>query len=158
MDCSPSALEKGTRRLRKGRFSGRSLVYHVSTATEARHPIFSEFRAARIVIQSINREDDALHVRTLAFVVMPDHIHWLFQLVGERDLSRCINNMKSFAARQINRQVGRNGRLWQKGFFDRAIRRDEDLASVARYIVANPVRAGLVSSVRDYSHWDAIWL
>ena len=130
----------------------------MNTATEARHPIFVDFRAARIVIQSMHREDDAQHVQTLALVVMPDHIHWLFQLTGDRDLSRCVNNMKSFATRKINRRVGRKGRLWQRGYFDRAIRRDEDLADVARYIVANPVRAGLVSSVRDYSHWDAIWL
>ena len=35
---------------------------------------------------------------------------------------------------------------------------DEDLVAVARYIVANPVRAGLVKNVRDYPHWDAVWL
>jgi putative transposase len=29
---------------------------------------------------------------------------------------------------------------------------------VARYIVANPLRAGLVNRVEDYSHWDSIWL
>ena len=41
---------------------------------------------------------------------------------------------------------------------DRALRRDEDLLAVARYIVANPLRAGLVRRVGDYPLWDAVWL
>jgi putative transposase len=49
-------------------------------------------------------------------------------------------------------------RLWQKGYHDRAIRREEDLLAVARYIVANPLRAGLVKRVGDYPLWDAVWL
>ncbi|MGH8412134.1 MAG: REP-associated tyrosine transposase, partial [Pseudomonas sp.] len=38
------------------------------------------------------------------------------------------------------------------------IRRDEDLPAVARYIVANPLRAGLVEKIGDYPLWDAVWL
>ncbi len=48
--------------------------------------------------------------------------------------------------------------LWQKGFHDRALRREEDLVTVARYVVANPLRAGLVEKLGDYPLWDAIWV
>jgi putative transposase len=48
--------------------------------------------------------------------------------------------------------------VWQRGFYDRAIRKEEDLLAVARYIVANPLRAGLVSQLSDYPFWDAVWL
>ncbi|MGE8112423.1 transposase [Pseudomonas sp. NPDC086566] len=48
--------------------------------------------------------------------------------------------------------------VWQSGYQDRALRREESMVHVARYIVANPLRAGLVRSVRDYPHWDAVWL
>jgi len=106
----------------------------------------------------MRREDDAGHSETLAFVLMPDHLHWLLQLTGDRSLSGCVNTVKSFATRTINGISGRQGRLWQKGFYDRAIRREEDLVGIARYIVANPVRAGIARSVREYPHWDAIWL
>jgi hypothetical protein len=50
------------------------------------------------------------------------------------------------------------GNIWQRGFFDRAIRKDDDLLGIARYIVANPLRAGIVDSVGDYPLWDAMWL
>jgi REP element-mobilizing transposase RayT len=48
--------------------------------------------------------------------------------------------------------------LWQEGYHDHALRQEEDIKQIARYIVANPLRAGLVQSVADYPLWDAIWL
>ena len=53
---------------------------------------------------------------------------------------------------------GLGKRIWQSGFHDHALRREEDLAQLARYIVANPLRAGLAQRVGDYPHWDAAWL
>ncbi|MFB6261862.1 MAG: transposase, partial [Thiohalorhabdaceae bacterium] len=61
--------------------------------------------------------------------------------------------------RRINAQRNLPGSpVWQPGFHDRAIRREEDLEAVARYVVANPLRAGLVDRIADYPHWDAAWL
>jgi len=48
--------------------------------------------------------------------------------------------------------------IWQAGYHDHALRKEEDIRDVARYIVMNPVRAGLVRSVREYPLWDAKWL
>ena len=102
----------------------------------------------------MQREQIAGHANTLAFVIMPDHLHWLIQLSGVRSLSRSVNTVKSFATRRINRK----GRLWQPGFYDRAMRKEDDIVDVARYIIANPVRAGIVRSVGKYALWDVIWL
>ena len=66
--------------------------------------------------------------------------------------------MKSLSARRINHYLGTTGRFWQDGFHDHALRRDEDLVKFARYVVANPLRARLVETLRDYPHWDAIWV
>ena len=106
----------------------------------------------------MRREQEANHAETLAFVVMPDHFHWLFSLEGRRSLSVSVNTVKSFSAREINRILGRRGEVWQRGFYDRAIRCEEDLEHVARYIVANPLRAGIVDSIGHYPFWDAKWL
>ena len=106
----------------------------------------------------MRREADVGHAATLAFVVMPDHLHWLMTLTGTRSLSMAVSNMKSRAARNINAVLFRTGPIWQSGYFDRAIRREEDLVDIARYIVANPLRAKLVASIGDYPLWDAVWL
>lgn len=73
-------------------------------------------------------------------------------------LSKLVLQLKSRSAIAINKARGTSGPFWQKGFHDHALRKEEDLTATARYIVANPLRAGLVQRVGDYPHWDAIWL
>ena len=88
---------------------------------------------------------------------MPDHVHVLIQLEQD-ELGRLVARIKSHTAREVNLLRGTNTPVWAKGYYDRALREEDQLKDVARYIVANPVRAGLVKSVRDYPYWDAIWL
>ena len=88
---------------------------------------------------------------------MPDHLHLLMQVQG-KSLSRVVKCLKGTSARALNHEIGRTGRFWDPGFHDRAVRRDQPLVSAARYIIANPVRAGLVERVGDYPYWDATWL
>ena len=144
--------------LRRARFSAQNYVYHVTACTQNRANYFGTFGAARRVVHAIMREDDAGHTRTLAYVVMPDHLHWLVQVIGKRPLHLTVNVVKSFSARCINRDMYRCGPIWQKGFHDHGIRSDKNLEATARYIVANPVRAGLVKRIGDYPFWDAIWV
>lgn len=59
---------------------------------------------------------------------------------------------------RVNTYLGRQGPLWQKAFYDRAVRKDKDMRKIARYIVANPLRAGLVERIGDYPFWGAAWL
>ena len=89
---------------------------------------------------------------------MPDHLHWLFQLQASASLSEVMKIYKARSARAIKHYLGRRGAFWQKAFYDHALREEEDLISIARYIVANPLRAGLVSHIGEYPHWDSIWL
>ena len=104
----------------------------------------------------------ALHdeeaVDSFAWVVMPDHVHWLFQLGDQLDLSSTIKLFKARSAHRVNRFLHRQGSLWQKAFYDHALRQDEDMRDIARYIVSNPLRAGLVEHIGDYPLWDAVWL
>jgi putative transposase len=84
---------------------------------------------------------------------MPDHLHWLMQLGPRRSVSQVVGTVKSLSARRLGCAA-----LWQAGFHDHAMRREENLIGTARYIVANPLRAGLVERIGDYPHWDAVWL
>ncbi|GGO80143.1 hypothetical protein GCM10011348_16190 [Marinobacterium nitratireducens] len=95
---------------------------------------------------------------TLCFVVMPDHLHWLLQLKQGAELSATVRLMKVIATRRIRSENPGAMPVWQRGFYDRQLRQEDDLVAMARYVVANPLRAGLVRSVRNYGLWDAIWL
>ncbi len=143
-------------RLRRGRSSAAGHVYHVRFSVLPGSSPLHELATARHVVHGLMATQR--QARTLCFVVMPDHVHWLLCLEGGIDLSAVVQKARSLATRRIRREPGREHFAWQPGFFDRAIRRDEDLATVARYIVANPLRAGLVKNAGEYPHWDAIWL
>ena len=141
--------------LRKGRISLENQIYLVTFITKDRKHRFLDFHCARVMIRRLKRTK---HAKTLAFVIMPDHVHWLLQLLDETSLSRVLQTTKSASAIQLNLHLKRQGKFWQDGFHDHAIRKEESVKDAARYIIANPLRAGLVSNVRDYPHWDAIWL
>ena len=86
------------------------------------------------------------------------HLHWLFILGAQTPLARLIHDFKGRSARRLNRHRRATGPLWQRAYHDHAVRRDEDVQTIARYIVANPLRAGLVEKIGQYPHWDAAWL
>ena len=133
-------------------------AYHVISCTHERKPVFADFRSARLLVRILMHEQDLASSETMAFVVMPDHVHWLMSLAKECDLSARVNAVKSASARAINRRLRRSGRIWQRGYFDRAMHNDDNLATVAEYITLNPVRAGIVTRRGDYPHWDSIWV
>ncbi|WP_369987032.1 REP-associated tyrosine transposase [Pseudomonas xanthosomatis] len=143
--------------LRRGRYSEPGRLYLLTSITLDRAPHFTDLRLARLLINQMRIVEAERIARSLAWVVMPDHFHWLVEL-GDSDLKTLMSRVKSRSTRSINGYQHRSGRLWQHGFHDRALRREENVREVARYIVMNPVRAGLVARVRDYPHWDAIWL
>jgi len=138
--------------LRKGRVSQSGQIYLVTAVTRNRTPVFVPFAAARCLIAALRIEAANGRAGTLAFVVMPDHLHWLLTLTDKSTLSGVVQSVKSVVAHQLG------GQIWQPGFHDRALRREDDVAEVARYVVSNPVRAGLVKRVGEYSHWDAVWV
>jgi putative transposase len=145
--------------LRKGRVSQRNQIYHLRASTHKREPFFKDFYIGRIVVKSMRFLHERGDVESLAFVVMPEHFHWLVTLRNDQSLECVMGSLKRQSGREINRALGREGkRVWQKGYFDRAVRAEEDLRDAARYIVANPVRAGLCTHVKDYPLWDAAWL
>ena len=100
-------------------------------------------------------EDSLLHFDAdryllLAWVIMPNHVHVLVEIADEALLSDVVWGWKQFSARQMNRLLGRSGRVWHRDYFDRFIRNSEHLHRTIRYIEANPVKDGLVNSPEEF--------
>ncbi|MFV3292483.1 REP-associated tyrosine transposase [Pseudomonas sp. NY11955] len=143
--------------LRRGRCSEPGRLYMLTSVTYHRRPLFLNLQFARLVIRNLRRADQELHCRSLAWVVMPDHVHWLIELKNVT-LGTLMQRFKSQSSHALRKAGARVVPIWQAGYHDRALRHDDGVLNVARYIIANPIRAGLVSRVGDYSHWDAVWL
>ncbi len=145
--------------LRKGRYNESGRAYFVTTVLAKREAVyFHDFHCARLTITEMRTLHESGVINSLAWVVMPDHVHWLFQLGQSLTLSEVMKTYKARTAHRINNYLNRRGALWQKTFYDHAVREEEDIRGIARYIVANPLRAGLVKNIGEYPHWDAVWL
>ncbi|SJM95001.1 conserved hypothetical protein [Crenothrix polyspora] len=150
--------------LRKGRYSQHNQSYLVTTNTEQRQTVFADFYLGRIVVQAMRHQHEQGNVHSLAFVLMPDHLHWLFTLQNDNTLAEVMKHVKGTSSYLIQKNRRERGAiqlhhpLWQDGYHDRALRKEEDLQQIARYIVANPLRTGLVTKIGDYPLWDAVWL
>ncbi|MGC7837031.1 REP-associated tyrosine transposase [Pseudomonas wayambapalatensis] len=144
-------------RLRRGRCSEPGRCYLLTTVTHERQPLFHDLRSARLVVKQLRLSDQENASRTLAWVLMPDHLHWLIELRGVT-LGSLMRRFKSRSAITLRKTGVRHVPVWQPGYHDAALLKEEEVVQAARYIIANPLRAGLVSSVREYPHWDAVWL
>ena len=139
--------------LRKGRVSIQGHWYAVTVCVEGRRPLLVTDPAqpaetgagAREVLASLRWLHDRGRALCHGYCVMPDHLHAVLELGPGGELGRVMNGLKTFTARAVNRAHGREGRLWQRGYFDHALRGDESWEAVARYVIENPVRKGYVS-------------
>jgi putative transposase len=93
----------------------------------------------------------------LAYCFMPDHVHLLIEGLNDHaDLKQFAKMAKQRSG--ASHALSASGRLWQEGYWETVLRKDEDARPVARYIFENPVRASLVMSARDYPHLGSdVW-
>ena len=93
--------------------------------------------------------------RLWAWCIMPDHVHVVTAPHGnERSLSDFVGAVKSLATKTA-REMGLREKLWQSAFHDRILRPSERPEELAAYIVANPVRKGLI---REGEKWPWAYL
>ena len=124
--------------LRKGRYSENNRIYLLTTVTYQRQKVFADIVLGRIVIQAMRQQEQEGKVNSLAFVVMPDHFHWLISLQNGWSLAevmRSVKGVSSYKIQKIRRELSEikeRQALWQNGFHDHALRKEEDLQKLAR--------------------------
>ena len=133
-------------RLQRGRVSAAGAIYILTTVTHHRQPLFAVRANAHAVIEALRHVERSGRSRTHAWVVMPDHVHCLMELRAGT-LATCMNILKSRSSRLMG-----GSQVWQRGYHDHALRQEESLLQAARYIVANPLRAGLAEQAGEYPY------
>jgi putative transposase len=151
-------LRPGQKSLRKGRASIPGQIYFITIVCHNRKQIFADWEFALGAANILTEERLWRNSKLLCWVLMPDHWHGLIQLADEESLSKLMQRVKAVSAKNINIIRKTTDPVWQKCFFDRGLRSEDDIRPVAEYIIANPVRAGLVADIRLYAFWDAYWL
>ena len=119
--------------------------YHYSLCftTNARRRVFESRELASATIDQIQRTCELEMFVVLAYCVMLDHVHLVLEGLTERsDLRRCVKLTKQ-RVECVARKQFQICRLWQKGYYERVLRSRHAVEDAARYVLENPVRAGL---------------
>lgn len=106
-------------------------------------------RIAKMVQDSLLKYDGSRY-QLFAWVVMPNHVHWLMTRSEDQKLEEILQAFKSYTAHEANKMLSRHGKFWMDEYFDRHIRNERHFAATVRYIEQNPVKAKLCKKASDW--------
>lgn len=142
-------------RLAPSTYATRGQYFSVTIGTRERIPYFAEREIAARIFNLILTGDLRRSAELAAACLMPDHAH-LLVVPTEESLVTVIQHWKSYTTFVARQEFGIS-KLWQRSFYDHAVRKDEDIHTVARYILNNPLRAGLTTDWHAYPYAWSAW-
>jgi putative transposase len=140
---------RGHAALRRGRSSRPGVEYFLTICTEARNRALTAPPIAQAVLDEVKSMSvDGTWIVHCA-VVMPDHMHLLITLGDRLPLAKAVQRLKAKTSATL-RAVNIS---WERGFFDRQLRQDDERLPLFLYIYLNPYRAGLLADSARWPHY-----
>lgn len=103
------------------------------------------------IVKSTIIYPDGKDYKLICYCIMPNHVHLVFELLQQnKGISKIMQSIKRISARESNKILGREGKFWQDESFDRLIRHEKELYFTIRYVLLNPVHAGLCENWQDW--------
>jgi len=128
--------------------------YFLTTCTHDRAEFFICDDIVHPVVDRILQSCRQCEMAMIAYCVMPDHVHMLVDgASAASDFVRFASLAKQHTGYWFKQCFG--ARLWQKGYYEHILRDEESTEDVVFYIIANPVRKGLVERVENYPYWGS---
>ncbi len=128
-------------------------LYHITSRGNAGQDIFLDDKDRFAFLDVLQEVVDRFAWRCYAYCLMPNHYHLLVETL-EPTLSRGMRHLNGVYTQLFNRRHGRSGHLLQGRFKAILVEKESHLLEAARYIVWNPVRAGLVRHPKDWK-WSS---
>jgi len=140
-------------RIPRGQVAG--YAYHVINRGNGRSEIFHKPGDYEAFVDLIERAKARHELRVFAFCIMPNHFHMILQPSTTTVLSEFMQWLMTSHVRRYHSHYGGSGHIWQGRFKSFPIQRDDHLVAVLRYVLQNPVRAGLAKSVKEWN-WSSV--
>ena len=141
------------------RYEGHGLPTLVTSNVEGRRPLFQSATAVRMLLEVMGevRRDTGFELN--AWVVMPDHIHFVMRVPDTSKLGRVMQLIKGRFAYRYSKFNGSCGTTWQSRYHGRVLQSQRALNAAIEYVHANPVVAGLASYPEEFQwssarHWE----
>lgn len=109
---------------------------------------------AAIVVESLHYRDGNVFDLD-AFSILSNHVHVVFTPREKEDggyypLQTIMHSLKRHTGREGNKVLGREGSFWHHESYDHVVRDRQEWERIVRYVLNNPVKAGLAASWEDW--------
>ncbi len=128
-------------------------VYHITSRGNARLPIFEDFKDKRQILSLLDHVTKRFHWYCHAYCLMDNHYHLIIETL-EANLSLGMRQLNGVYTQWYNRKYKRVGHLFQGRFKSILVEKETYLLELCRYVVLNPVRAGMVTDPGKYT-WSS---
>ena len=128
-------------------------LYHITARGNARQAIFNDDHDSKVFLEFLGREVTQQGWNCYAYCLMSNHYHLLIE-TPEPNLSKGMRRLNGVYTQYFNRHHDRVGHLFQGRYKSIVVDRDEYLLELCRYIVLNPLRAGLVTDPGEW-RWSS---
>ncbi|MGY4707263.1 REP-associated tyrosine transposase [Candidatus Bipolaricaulota sp. J31] len=118
-------------------------LYHITSRGNAGQEVFLDDEDRLAFLEILAEVVERYRFRCYAYCLMGNHYHLLIE-TPEANLSRGMRQLNGVYTQRFNRRHKRSGHLFQGRYKAILVEKDPYLLELARYIVLNPVRAGLV--------------
>lgn len=136
------------------RFYPAGAIYFITSVTEGRVPLFEKNEHLELLVNVIEEERKRLGFIISAYVLLPNHCHFLINPGEKANISNIMAVIKARCAKSINILLKRTGKIWQHQFMDHIIRSSIDYQRHLEYIHHNPLKHGLVKDAKEY-RWSS---
>ncbi len=127
--------------------------YHVTTRGNARQAIYLDAQDRQMFLAGLEEVVTRYHWRCHAYCLMDNHYHLLLETPQE-NLSAGMRQLNGVYTQRFNRCHARVGHVFQGRFKAVLVERDSYLLELCRYVVLNPVPAGMVKQPERY-RWSS---
>jgi putative transposase len=130
-------------------------AYHIINRGNGRGTVFHKPQDYEAFISLLAEAKKRHRVKLFGFCLMPNHFHLVVEPADQTALSQFMQWLLTSHVRRYHKHYGTSGHIWQGRFKSLPVQRDEHLMTVLRYVLQNPVRAGLSSTVREWL-WSSV--
>ena len=148
-DRTPPAPGKNIR-LARHLYEASNRIYSFTICAFRKSSPFVNEELNETVLRLLKNKSAEMRCRVFTYCLMPDHLHFLVSPRSDGvSVLDFIDRFKG-GSTNVSWQHGWKGKLWEPRYYDRIVRKNEDLLQLAAYMLNNPVRKGLVGSKEDW--------
>ncbi len=128
-------------------------LYHVTSRGDGQENIYLEDNDRELYLGVLAEVRERFNWSIHAYCLMSNHYHLLIE-TPDSNLARGMRHLNGVYTQRFNRQHKRIGHVFQGRYKAILVQKESYLLELSRYIVLNPVRAGMVRSAKDWK-WSS---